>query len=49
MTAFATLGLFIIDEFSFIDEEGLPIKSVAPQESLVSESAESPSLTSSIF
>jgi hypothetical protein len=31
---FATLGLFIIDEFSFSDDEGLPSKTVAPQGSL---------------
>jgi hypothetical protein len=33
-TIFATLGLFIIDEFSFSDDEGLPTKTVAPQGSL---------------
>ena len=31
---FVTLGMFIIDEFSFLDEQGRPIgRSFAPQES----------------
>ena len=32
--SFVTLGMFIIDEFSFLDKEGLPTgRSIAPQES----------------
>jgi len=37
-TVFATLGMFIIDGFSFFDDEGLPTgKTVAPQGSLAYE------------
>jgi len=32
--SFVTLGMFIIDEFSFLDEHGRPLsRSLAPQES----------------
>jgi len=48
MTVFATLGMFIIDEFSFFDDEGLPTKTVAPQESLAAEYTRS-CLTTSTF
>lgn len=35
--SFVTLGMFIIDEFSFLDKEGLPTgRSIAPQESQAS-------------
>lgn len=48
MTVFATLGLFIIDEFSYFDDEGLPTTNIlAPQGSLASESTGSTYLTPS--
>ena len=37
---FVTLGMFIIDEFSYLDEDGGPSgKSSGPQESLIPRSA----------